>query len=121
VANTLGVGLLSLIPFIGTVALVAGAVLGILRRRPLLFVFLLSPFLSECYVGIAGALRGQLRGNASLGPVCIFAVIQTWLILFPVYRLKGARLPASALALFCMSYGLFAWFVGAMAFADDWL
>jgi hypothetical protein len=35
--------------------------------------------------------------------------------------LKGARLAASGLALFSISYVLFAALVGGMAFADDWL
>jgi hypothetical protein len=122
VANPLGAGFLSLVPFIGSLALVVGAVVGILQRRPPLLIFVVSPFISECYVAVAGALRGQLRGNAGLVPASLFAVIQAaFLIWFLIYRLKGANLAASALALFCASYASFAWFVGAMAFADDWL
>ena len=122
VANPLGAGVLSLIPFVGSLALVGGAVIGIVQRRPSLIYFVVSPFISECYVAVAGALRGQVRGSAGLVPASVFAVVQAaFLIWFLIYRLKGARVAASALALFCASYALFAWFVGAMAFADDWL
>ena len=122
VANPLGGDILSLIPFIGSLALVGGAVVGIVQRRPSLLIFVVSPFISECYVAVAGALRGQLRGNAGFVPASIFAVVQAaFLIWLITYRLKGARLAASALALFCASYAFFAWFVGAMAFADEWL
>ena len=122
VANPLRLGIFSLIPFIGSLALVGGVVVGILQRRPLLLIFVASPVMSECYVAAAGALRGQVRGNAGLIPASIFAAVQAaFLIWFLIYSLKGARLAASALALFCASYAFFAWFVGAMAFANDWL
>jgi hypothetical protein len=122
VANPLGAGVLSLIPFVGSLALVGGAVIGIVQRRPSLIYLVVSPFISECYVAVAGALRGQVPGNAGLVPASVFAVVQAaFLIWLLVHRLKGARLAASALALFCASYAFFAWFVGAMAFANDWL
>jgi hypothetical protein len=122
IANPLGAGVFSLIPFVGGLALVVGAVIGIVQRRPSLIYFVVSPFLSECYVAVAGALRGQLRGAAGLVPASVFAVVQAaFLIWFLIYRLRGARLAAFALALFCASYAFFAWFVGGMAFADDWL
>ena len=105
----------------GTLALFTGSVVGILRRRPLLFFFLFSPLISEGYVAIGGALRGQVRGTASMIATFIFLGVQSSLILFLVYRSRGARLAAAALALFCTSYALFACFVGAMALADDWL
>ena len=122
VAHPLAAGVLSLIPFIGGLALVVGAAVGIAERRPSLIYFLVSPLLSECYVAVAGALRGQLRGNSGWIPTSVFAVVQVALLIWLlVFRLKGGRIAASALALFCASYAFFAWFVGAMAFADDWL
>ena len=87
-----------------------------------MLILVVSPLISECYVAVAGALRGQFRGNAGLFPASIFAVVQAmFLIWFLIYRGKGAGLAASALTLFCASYASFAWFVGAMAYADDWL
>jgi hypothetical protein len=110
------------IPFVGSLALVGGAVIGIVQRRPSLIYFVVSPVMSECYVAVAGALRGQLRGTVGPVPASVFAVVQAaFLIWLLMYRLKGARLAAAALALFCASYAFYAWFVGAMAFANDWL
>jgi hypothetical protein len=95
--------------------------MGAIQRKPRQFLFLFSLVVSECYVAIAGALRGQIRGDASLVPFWAFALIQVSLIGFLVYRLRESRLAAMALALFCASYSLFALFVGGMAFTDSWL
>jgi hypothetical protein len=113
---------LSLIPFIGSLTLVGGAVMGIVQRRPSLISCIVSLLISECYVAVAGALRGQLPGIAGLIPASIFAVVQAaFLIWLLMCKLRGVRLAASALAFFCASYAFFAWFVGGMAFANDWL
>ena len=122
ITNPLGAGVLSLIPFMGSLALAVGAGIGIVQRGRSSIYFLISPFLSECYVAVAGAMRGQLGGNSGWVPTSVFAVIQAaFLVWLLIFRLKGGRIAASALALFCASYALFAWFVGAMAFADSWL
>jgi plasmid stabilization system protein ParE len=122
ISNPLAAGILSLIPFAGSLALVGGAIVGILQRRPSLLLFGVSPFISECYVAIAGALRGELPGDLGMVPASIFAVVQAaFLIWFLKYRLKEGRLAVFALSFFCVSYAFFALFVGAMAFADSWL
>lgn len=114
-------GIFSLVPFVGTLALFAGVAMGIVKRRPFLLFFLLSPLMGECYVAIAGAMRGQVRGNAGLVPFWIFIVIQTVLICLLIYKSKGVRSAALSLSLFCASYAFYALFVGGMAFADSWL
>ena len=103
-------------------SLLAGSIIGIVRRRRLqLLLLLVSVAVSETYVAIAGMLRGQVRGGASVAPLCIFLGLQVCLLGLLIYRSKGARLAATALALFCLTYALFAAFVAGMAFADDWL
>jgi hypothetical protein len=114
-------GVLYLVPCSGIVALVAGVVSSVVRGKRLLLLFLGPLLVSELYVAVAGFFRGQLRGSASAVPFGVFAVLQASLIGFLVYRLKGARLAASLLAVFCVSYALFTAFVAAMACADDWL
>jgi|ERR1039458_5269968 hypothetical protein len=116
-----GAGLLSEIPLIGILSLVAGVIGGLVQRRFPLLLFLLPIVQSECYVAIAGMLRGQVRGGASIAPLCIFLGLQACMIGLLIYRSKGARLTATLLALFCLSYALFASVVAGMAFANDWL
>ena len=121
IANPFRAGILSFIPFVGTLGLVAGGVIGVVQRARALLLFFFPFAVSECYVAIAGSLRGQLRGNESLAPSCIFILVQLALIGYFVYRGRRARLAALALSLFSASYALFALFVGGLAFADDWL
>jgi len=114
-------GVLSIIPFIGVVALLAGVVASLATPKRLVLLFVLSPVLSECYVGIAGSMRGQVRGSASLIPFLVFSATQVLLSGFLIYRLKRSRFAACALGLFCVSYAFIAVIVGGMAFADDWI
>ena len=108
-------------PFIATLALSAGAVTGIIQRRRTLFLFLFPFVVSELFVAIAGWLRGQLRGNASLLPFYVFTVVQVALTAYLLYRVRGARFATLALTVFSASYAFWALFAGGMAFADDWL
>lgn len=114
-------GILSLIPFVGILGLVAGVATGIVQRRRAVLLFIFPFAVSECYVAIAGWFRGQLRGNASLLPFCIFIFVQLLLIGYSVHKSRHARVAAFAFTIFSVSYALFALFVGGMAFADDWL
>jgi hypothetical protein len=106
-----GIGILSLVPFMGSLALVWGVFIGIAQRRRSLLYFVVSPFISECYAAVGGALPGQFRGNAGVVAAWILAVVQAFSIWFLIHRLKEDRLAACILALFCASYALFAWFV----------
>lgn len=121
IAHPFQAGILSLIPFIGILGLVAGALIGIVQRRRALLLFVFPFALSECYVAIAGWLRGQLHGDASLTPSCIFIFVQLALISYFVYASRQSRVASFAFTIFSASYALFALFVGGMAFADNWL
>lgn len=110
-----------MIPFVGTIGLVAGGAMGLVRRKRALLLFVFPFTVSECYVAIAGSFRGQLRGNASLLPSCIFIFVQLLLIGYFVYKSRHARIATFAFTIFSASYALFALFVGGMAFADSWL
>lgn len=95
--------------------------MGLVRRKRALLLFVFPFTVSECYVAIAGSFRGQLRGNASLLPSCIFIFVQLLLIGYFVYKSRHARIATFAFTIFSASYALFALFVGGMAFADSWL
>ena len=99
-----------------SLCLVVGVVLGISRRRLDPLLFLTPVLLSECYVAVAGWFRGQLCGSSPLAWTVEggFLLAQLCLIFLLVYRLKGARLAASGLALFRISYALFAALVGGI-------
>ena len=121
IAHPLQAGILSLVPFVGILGLIAGGLVGIFQRRRALFLFVFPFAVSECYVAIAGSFRGQLRGNASLVPSCVFIFVQLVLIGYFVYKSRQSRLGSFAFTIFSVSYALFALFVGGMAFADSWL
>lgn len=119
--HPLRAGVLSFFPFLGTLGLLAGAAMGLLKRRSSLALFFPSFAASECYVAIAGLLRGQLRGNASLVPFCIFVLVQLVLVGHFAYRARRAPLAVLAFTVFLLSYAFLAWLIGGMAFADSWL
>jgi hypothetical protein len=50
-----------------------------------------------------------------------FLGVQLMICGYLLYRLIGARLEASILSFFCMTYALFAAFIATMAFSDTWL
>jgi hypothetical protein len=60
-------------------------------------LFFLPFLLSETYVAIAGFFRGEVRGNASLLPSCLFMLTQIALVVFLVYRTR--RIVSASLAL----------------------
>ncbi len=114
-------GLLTAIPALGIVGLAIGAVWGLMKRRRGLLMFLLLPAASQVLVVVAGFMRGLLRDEASQPFLLAFLLLQIVVAGFFVFHLNGARLPAAALAVFTVSYALFAAFVAAMAFSDTWL
>ena len=120
-ARPLQAGMLTLIPFIGTLGLVAGLVMGIAQRRRPLFLFFFPFVVSECYVAIATWFHGRLPGNTSLVLICMFTFLQLALIGYVAYRVRGARFAALALTVFSLSYAWFAYFFGQMAWTDTWL
>ena len=116
------VGWYSLIPLAGTVCLGVGVVLGVIRRQPRLFLFFVPFFISQFYVALAGLLRGEIARDSSLAVATVpFLSIELLAVGILIYLLKGARPAATLIALFCVTYALFAAFVGGMAFTDEWL
>jgi hypothetical protein len=120
-----GAGPLSAIPASGAVGLVIGAGWGVIKRKTNLLIFLMLILASQALVVVAGFLRGSLRGTTN--QLTLQTLLGTFLLLqiaiagYFVWRLKGARWPAVALAIFTSSYAAFGAFVAAMAFSDDWL
>ena len=114
-------GALSAVPAFGAVCLAIGAVWGIRRRKANLLIFLLLVAASQALVVVAGVMRGSLRGGAGQPILGTFLLLQVAIAGYLVWRLKGTRWAAAALAIFTSSYAAFAAFVAAMAFSDDWL
>ena len=114
-------GVLTLVPFIGALGLIAGCVIGILQQRRELLLFF-SPFIaSQCYVTLALFFDGRFPGDASLLPLCMFIFPQIALIAYIAHKLKGARLATLGLTVFSLSYTWLAYLVGQMAWTDTWL
>lgn len=116
-----GAGVLTAIPALGVLCLAVGVVLAILSRETGLWLFLLLPAASQLLVAVAGLMRGSLPHSASHPILFIFFLLQIALAGYLVWRLTGARRPATMLAAFSSSYAFFAAFVALMAFSDDWL
>jgi hypothetical protein len=117
-------GLLSAIPALGILSLAIGVVVGIAKRQIRLLIFLLLPAASQILVVVAGFKRGAFQHDANqlaLWIIGTFMLLQIAGAAYIVWRLKGARGPAAAIAIFTSSYAVFAAFVAAMAFSDDWL
>ena len=124
VKSPLSAGPLTAIPFLGILCLAIGVVWGAVKRNRSLFIFLVPLAASQILVIVAGFLRGALRPDPNhiiswiLGTFILLQIVWS---AFIVFRLRGARWPGAALAIFNSSYALFAAFVAAMAFSDDWL
>ena len=121
ILNPLAVGPLTAIPAFGAMCLGIGVILALIGRERRLLLFLVPLAISEILVALAGALRGDVPESAG-GPILlVFVIAQSLFSIYLVYRMKGARWAASALALFSLTYALFAAFIAAMAFTDSWL
>lgn len=110
-----------LISWSGTIGLLAGVLLGIRGRHSRLLWFAISPLLSQLLVVAAGLARGQVPGDPASWINGAFLVMQAGFLAFLVFRFRGLRAPAISLAVFGLSYALFAAFIAGMAFTDDWL
>lgn len=101
--------------------LVAGAGIGVVRRQWPLLWFVAPIALGQGYVAVAGLLRGVLHGRDGIGVGLVFVGLQVGAVVLVSRRWCGRWAAAIPLAVFCLAYALFAWFVGGMAFADDWI
>ncbi|MFA6124138.1 hypothetical protein [Sphingomonas sp.] len=117
----LGAGALSIIPALGACCGLAGLVLGIWHRDARLFWFTAPAVASQALIAVAGFFHGQFRGEPSDITLCLFLIAQLAAAFYLVYRLDGRRLAALLLAVFSLTYSLFAAFVAAMAFSDNWI
>ncbi len=113
------------IPTIGIIGLIIGGVWGAVVRARGLLLFLMLPAASQILVAVAGLMKGQFREPSLYHLISvlleIFVLLQIAGAGYLVFRSKGARLPATALAIFTSSYAIFASFVAAMAFTDLWV
>ena len=114
-------GPLTLIPALGTVCLAIGIGLGVMKHKPALWLFLIPALFCEALVGIAGLFRGELRGSASEWALVAFLIFQLALCGYLVWRVRGARTAAVPLALFSLTYAMYAAFIASMAFSDSWM
>lgn len=113
-------GVLTLVPAIGLLALLIGAAMGVIRRKPRLLLFLWPVAFSQLFVAAAGLFRGQLVHGVDL-VVGAFMVAQLLAAGYLIWRLNGARIEAAILSVFVACYGLFAGFIATMSFSDSWL
>lgn len=117
----LSAGILTAVPAVGTLCLVAAAI-GVLRREARLLPFMLPFALTEVLAAVTGALRGQVRKSSAGGGVLLaFLATQLLTSIYLTYSRKGARLPAVLLATFSITYAAHGAFIAAMAFDDSWL
>jgi hypothetical protein len=119
----LGAGPLSAIPAFGTACLGIGVVLGFAAGERSLFLFLIPAAITELFVAIAGAMRGLAPYDSHILTVALslFVGLQIILAIYLVFAMKGARLAATALALFSVTYAMFATFIAGMSITNDWL
>jgi tetrahydromethanopterin S-methyltransferase subunit C len=124
IASPFGAGYLTAIPALGILSLAIGVVAGFAKRELSLLIFLLPLAASQILVVVAGFLRGAFIRDPNylaLWIIGTFMLLQIAGAAYIVWRLKGARWPAAAIAIFTSSYASFAAFVAAMAFTDSWL
>jgi len=114
-----GVGALALVPATGVVGLAIGVGLGLRRRQKELLIFLVLPAASQALVIASGLMLGAVATSGFI--FWTFPALQAVAAGYLVFRLKGARAPASGLAVFSVSYALFAAGLASMALANVWL
>ena len=83
------------------------------------YVKLVPIAMAHLFVGLAGAFRGQMPDSSAVTGG--FVVAEVLMVIALVLYARRSRLAAAFIGWFCLSYGLFAAFVGSMALADIWL
>jgi hypothetical protein len=112
---------LGLAPWAGVFGLVLGLPWAIAHRQVALGWFLVSPVLSHVMFEIAIYYSPQLNSHDTTWVISAFWLVQLAILIFLVYRAKGMRLPAVALAVFGCSYAYHAGFFSAMALTGAWV
>jgi hypothetical protein len=110
---------LTLLPSSGAVALAAGIVWAILKREPAVLIVVAPVLVSHAYVAIAEYFSGQLPDYGAAFWTYIAVIVV--LIVVMIVRARTSRLAAVLVGWFALSYALFSSFIGAMAFADNWM
>ena len=105
-------GLLSIVAWVGLLGLIGGVAMGLHRRRKSLLWFLIPTLLSHFYFVLHLVLHPYLYGTLFLGssdPLPpAFIIVELTILLALIIRLKGARMPAALLSVFCGAYTLIA-------------
>lgn len=110
-----------LIVSVGFICLLIGCIWGVVIREKRLSAFLLPFAASQIFVAISGFMQGKVAEPMASLVLLSFITLQLAGAGYLIFTLKGARLPATLLAIFAMSYAAFAAFIAAMAFANDWI
>jgi hypothetical protein len=114
-------GSLTMVPALGVVCLGIGTLAGVIRRRTGLLLLLIPVVGSHVLVAVAGLFRGKVSGALSQPILLAFLALELLVSAYLIYRLKSARIEASILSVFVITYALFATFIATMAFGDNWL
>jgi len=112
--------LLTVVPAIGSLCLLVGLMIGAIRPNWRLTIFVLPFMLTEALAAVAGFYRGEdgaFANYASNATLLVSAVVS----IFGIYICKNARIAASLLCVFSVTYCLFGVFVADMSFSNDWL
>jgi hypothetical protein len=116
-----GIGPLMFVATLGALCLIAGLVFMVRRPSRKLGWFAVPVLASELLVAASGFAPGRLSHVATNWVLGIFfwglvAASAWW-----VFRARGHRPAAVALAVFGMSYAFFASFLAYMGFTGDWI
>lgn len=111
----------SLPAWAGVLGLALGIALAVGKRERRLLWFLLPLLLTQLFLFAAGLFHGQLDGSFLQWTLGGFLLAQIALALLLILRLEGARLAASGLGAFVLSYAWTGQFIAAMSFSDVWL
>jgi hypothetical protein len=101
-------GLMSIVAWVGLLGLLGGLVLGLRSKNKRLLWFLVPILFSHFYLAfyLAAAFLFQSVSPAALTDFTslVFIAIEVSILLALSIRLKGARIPAAALSVFCGAY-----------------
>jgi len=101
-------GLMSVIAWLGLLGLIGGLALGLRSKRKgllwFLVPFLLSHFYLVFHLGLISLLQALFSSEVFDYISVVFIVIEISILLTLLVRLKGVRIPAASLSVFCGAY-----------------
>jgi hypothetical protein len=101
--------------------LAVGVALAFKRREKGVLLFFISFLASEALAFVAGIHRGMCKADDANLLLLLFLFSQIVGISSLIHFLKDARNSAALLAVFSITYALFAAFAAAMSLSDSWL